>query len=219
KALFVGTYSNYGNYGEGGSSTLENPKELLSALEIILCFLKRTSGGDHDILITEYIENWMKLAVLKENNNSYKLLQKAGLQLKHIVALYELVEEHIADVVATCIHQKYQDKLGYSLQQEIIDAVDLESFEQDEQIQNTKSNKNICIPAKAFVTSLKRFIIRYLTTNENISEKGSLKYYLVEDESLECWPDWVDKNVVNNKFPPSLRISHTFETYQEREKS
>ncbi|CAG8718177.1 263_t:CDS:1, partial [Racocetra fulgida] len=41
-----------------------------------------------------------------------------------------------------------------------------------------------------------------------------LMYYLVEDESLECWPDWVDKRIIKNKFPPSLRISHTFETYQ-----
>ncbi|CAG8500227.1 5896_t:CDS:1 [Cetraspora pellucida] len=211
KAIFVGTYSSYGNYGEGGSSALENPKELLSALEIILCFLKRTSGSDYDTLITEYIENWMKLAVLKENNNSYKLLLKAGLQLKHIVALYELVEEHVADVVATCIPQKYQETLGYSLQQDILDAVDFESLEQGEQNQ---SNKNLRIPAKAFATALKRFIIRYLTTNESIIETEDLMYYLVEDESLECWPDWVDKRVIKNKFPPSLRISHTFETYQ-----
>ncbi|CAG8557420.1 24661_t:CDS:2, partial [Racocetra persica] len=190
KAIFVGTYSNYGNYGEGGSSALENPKELLSALEIILCFLKRTSGSDCDTLITEYIESWMKLAVLKENNSSYKLLVKAGLQLKHIVALYELVEEHVADVVATCIPQKYQEKLGYSLQQDILNAVDFESLEQGEQNQNAKSSKNLRIPAKAFATALKRFIIRYLTTNESIIETEDLMYYLVEDESLECWPDW-----------------------------
>ncbi|KAF0485179.1 e3 ubiquitin-protein ligase [Gigaspora margarita] len=212
KAIFTGTYSNYENYGEGRPSlALENPKELLSALEIILCFLKRTSGSDRDTLITEYIESWMKLAVLKENNNSYKLLLKAGLQLKHIVALYELVEEHVADVVATCIPQKYQEKLGYSMQREILDAIDLESLEQGEQ---AKSSKNSRIPAKAFATALKRFIIRYLSTSENIIETENLMYYLVEDESLECWPDWVDKAIIKNKFPSSLRISHTFETYQ-----
>ncbi|CAG8447095.1 15140_t:CDS:10 [Dentiscutata erythropus] len=208
------TYSNYENYEGRSSFALENPKELLSALEIILCFLKRTSGSDRDTLITEYIESWMKLAVLKENNNSYKLLLKAGLQLKHIVALYELVEEHVADVVATCIPQKYQEKLGYSMHHDIDDAVDFESLEQGEQNQNAKSSKNLRIPAKAFATALKRFIIRYLTTSENIIETDELMYYLVEDESLECWPDWVDKTVVKNKFPPSLRISHTFETYQ-----
>ncbi|KAF0511337.1 e3 ubiquitin-protein ligase [Gigaspora margarita] len=197
---------------EGMSAiALENPKELLSTLETILCFLKRTFGSDRDILITEYIESWMKLTALKKYGNSYKLLLRIGLQLKHIVALYELIEEHVDDVVATCIPQKYQEKLDDSLQHDILDAVDLESLEQGEQ---AKSSKILNIPAKAFATALKRFIIRYSTTCENINETESLICYLVENESLECWPDWVDKTIIKNKFPSSLRISHTFETYQ-----
>ncbi|CAG8734289.1 13006_t:CDS:2, partial [Racocetra persica] len=70
KALFAGTYSSInrsfvkGDYGENSAFaatfSFENPKDLLSTLEMILCFLKRTSGGDGNTLITDYIENWMK---------------------------------------------------------------------------------------------------------------------------------------------------------------
>ncbi|RIB14050.1 hypothetical protein C2G38_2144250 [Gigaspora rosea] len=205
KAIFIKTR-------DGMSAiALENPKEFLSTLETILCFLKRTFGSDRDKLITEYIESWMKLTALKKNISSYKLLLRIGLQLKHIVALYELIEENVNDVVATCIHQKYQETLGYSLQRDILDVVDLESLEQEEQ---AKSSKNSNIPVKAFATALKRFIIRYLTTSEDIVETEDLIYFLVENESLECWPEWVDKTIIKNKFPSSLRISHTFETYQ-----
>ncbi|RIB24397.1 hypothetical protein C2G38_684302 [Gigaspora rosea] len=131
---------------EGRSTiALENPKELLSILETVLCFLKRTFGSDRDTLITEYIESWMKLTALKKNFNSYILLLKIGLQLKHIVALYELIEEHVEDVVATFVPQKYQEKLDDSLQHDILDVVDLESLEQEEQ---AKSSKNSNIPVK-----------------------------------------------------------------------
>ncbi|CAG8756188.1 26806_t:CDS:2, partial [Dentiscutata erythropus] len=168
KAIFVETYSINENYREGSSVVaLENLKELLSALEIILCFLKRTSGSNRDTLITEYIESWMKL-----------------------------------------------EKLNNSLQHDILNAVDFESLEQGEQFQDAKSNKNLRIPAKAFAIALKRFITRYLTTSESIIDVENLIYYLVEEESLKCWPDWVDKAVIKNKFPSSLRISHTFEAYQ-----
>ncbi|CAG8460377.1 17990_t:CDS:10, partial [Racocetra fulgida] len=219
KALFAGTYSSInrsfvkGDYGEGSAfaSTFafENPKDLLSTLEMILCFIKRASGGDGNTLITDYIENWMKLTVLKESNSSYRLLSRAGLQLKHIVALYELVEEHVADVVATCIHHKYKAKLEDSLKREISKAIGFETSKQ-EQANDVKS----CIPAGVFAIALKRFIVRYLTTSENINESVNLADYMVEDEGLECWPDWADKKVIKNKFPLSLLVSHTFETYQ-----
>ncbi|CAG8804176.1 35794_t:CDS:1, partial [Racocetra persica] len=218
KVILMGTYSNNKNSGGERSSgsvfSLENPKELLSTLEIIISFLKRMPGGDHDILITDYIESWVKLAILKENQNSCKLLLKTGLQLKHIVALYELIEDHVTDVVDTYVSQQYQEKLDYSLQHSILDTVDFESLEQGKRIQNTKLTKSLCIPAKIFAIALKRFIIRYLTNNESIVKTEYLKYYLVEDEGLECWPDWVDKAVIKNKFPSSLRISHTFATYE-----
>ncbi|RIB12125.1 hypothetical protein C2G38_2201522 [Gigaspora rosea] len=184
---------------------VENPKELLSTLEIIFCFLKRTSGEDCNILITDYISKWMKLAVLKKNNSSYDLLTRSRLQLKHVVALYELIEEYVAEVVLSCIPLKYQNKLNESMKLEIMDAIDIE---------RTVSSKFIKIPAEAFVTALKRFIVRYLSTVCKISESDPLSIYLVDDESLECWPDYVSIEVLQDKFPKTLLVSHAYDAYQ-----
>ncbi|CAG8722867.1 9019_t:CDS:2, partial [Acaulospora morrowiae] len=189
---------------------MTNPKELLSILEMIICFLKRTSGGDREILITDYVKKWMKLMVLKEDNASYVLLTRSGLQLKHIVALYELVEEHVADVIAVCIHSKYKAKMSYTIEEEIKKAV---NFDNHQETGNSSSNNNEKIPAEAFATALKRFILRHLSVGDSIIETDSLSAYLVQYEALECWPDSVQKRTIKSKFPKSLLISHTFEAY------
>ncbi|RIB31019.1 hypothetical protein C2G38_2026412 [Gigaspora rosea] len=156
KSIFTGSSGmNSFNDNVEGTLTLENPNELLSTLKMILCFLKYTSGGDYNMLITEYITQWMKLSVLKENNSSYKLLLKAGLQLKHVVALYELIEEQVADVVNN-----------------------------------------------------------YIPTKKLFAEKSPLSTFLVDNDSLECWPDNVSKEIIIDKFPKSLYISHAFATYK-----
>lgn len=212
KTIFTGSSGiNSFNDNVEGTLTLENPNELLSTLEMILCFLKYTSGGDCNMLITEYITQWMKLSVLKENNSSYKLLLKAGLQLKHVVALYELIEEQVADVVINYIPIKYQAELSDLIQQDIIESIDL-----DQEQQTSKAATATKIPAKAFMIALKRFVIRYLSNNtgELFAEKSPLSTFLVDNDSLECWPDNVSKEIIIDKFPKSLYISHAFATYQ-----
>ncbi|CAG8541918.1 7651_t:CDS:2, partial [Acaulospora colombiana] len=217
KMLFIGNSKNsYGlNHQENFELSLgmENPKKLLSALEMIICFLKRTSGGDCEMLITDYIEKWMKLTVLKDDDTSYKLLKRSGLQLKHVVALYELVEEHVADVVATCIHPKYQAKLNDLIEQEIMEVTSFDQQEEEPLIGGSSRSINSRIPAEAFVTALKRFILRHLSIGESIVETIPLSSYLVQEEALECWPDTVSQDVLQSKFPTSLLISHTLEAY------
>ncbi|RIB21686.1 hypothetical protein C2G38_2175948 [Gigaspora rosea] len=180
----------------------ENQMDLLSVLEIIICFLKQTSGGDRNSLISDYIEKWMKLSVMKRNNSSYELLANTGLQLKHIVALYELVEEHVADIVVNCISFKYQAELNEYIKQDIMKSIDFKE-------------KPTEIPAKAFLTALKRLIIRYLSTDsEIIKENAPLSLYLVDIDSLGCWPDYVSKDVIEAKFPTTLSTSHIYNAYK-----
>ncbi|KAF0517032.1 e3 ubiquitin-protein ligase [Gigaspora margarita] len=183
---------------------IENPKELLSTLEMIFCFLKKTSGEDCNILITDYISKWMQLSILKKNNSSYKLLVGLGLQLKHVVALYELIEEHVADVVFNCLPFKYQSELNESMRQEIMAAINFEPIITREFTE---------ISAEAFVIALKRFIVRYLSTDCKISESASLFKYLAEYETLECWPDYVSIEILKDKFPRSLLVSHAYDAY------
>ncbi|CAG8490067.1 2405_t:CDS:10 [Cetraspora pellucida] len=184
---------------------LTNQMELLSILEIVICFLKQASGGDCDTLISDYIAKWMKLSVIKKNF-SYEFLIKTGLQLKHIVELYELVEEHVADIIVNCIPLKYQAKLNESLKQVIIETIDFK----------TKiSPGSTKIPAKAFMTALKRFIIRYLLNNsEAIQENFSLSLYLGDDDFLGCWPNYVSMDIIQTKFPTTLLTSHIYNIYQ-----
>ncbi|CAG8475156.1 3381_t:CDS:10, partial [Racocetra persica] len=185
----------------------ENQMELLSALEIIICFLKQTSGGDCDTLISDYIENWMKLGLKKER--CYKLLRRTRLQLKHIVALYELVEEHVADtlIAAKCISSKYKVELDEPIKQIISEAV---YFEQ------TNSGKSAKISADAFLIALKRLIVRYLSINsETIKEDLPLYDYIGDDDnSLGCWPDYISMDIIKNKFPTALLTSHIYNIYQ-----
>ncbi|CAG8641820.1 23253_t:CDS:2 [Dentiscutata erythropus] len=183
----------------------DNKMELLSALEIIICFLKQTSG-DCNTLISDYIKKWMKLSEMnKDNNSSYELLTRTRLQLKHIVALYELVEEHIADIVAEFIPSKYQAELDESIMQVITESIDFEE---------SALEKSAKIPSKAFLIALKRLIVRYLSTdNEIIKENIPLSIYLVDDMSLGCWPDYVSVNVIETKFPTTLLTSHIYDAY------
>ncbi|CAG8544418.1 10860_t:CDS:2 [Cetraspora pellucida] len=183
---------------------IENQMELLSALEIIIYFLKQTSGGDCDTLISDYVEKWMKLSVMKRY--SYELLTRTGLQLKHIVALYELVEEHVADIVVNCIPTKYQAELNGSLEQDILERIDFKH--------TTILDNYTEIPAEAFLTALKRLIVRYLSADcEIIKENVSLSLYLVDNDSLGCWPDYVSTDLIEDKFPTTLLTSHIYSAY------
>ncbi|KAF0475492.1 hypothetical protein F8M41_024601 [Gigaspora margarita] len=55
-----------------------------------------------NIILNDYIKNWIESSVMKRNDSSYEFIAKTGLQLKQIVALYELIEEHVADRVVNC---------------------------------------------------------------------------------------------------------------------
>ncbi|CAG8708323.1 2615_t:CDS:2, partial [Dentiscutata heterogama] len=119
--------------------------ELLLGLEIIICFLKQTSREDSNIFIT-----------------------RIGLQLKHIVVLYKLVEKHVANKVVNYIPLKYQAKLTKPIMQEILKAIDFEE-------------KSTEIPANTFLTTLKKLILRYLLTNSKIiKENINLSLYLAK---------------------------------------
>ncbi|CAG8640945.1 7712_t:CDS:1, partial [Diversispora eburnea] len=76
--------------------TFDNASKLLSSLEILLCFVKKILVGDGEILINEYVNQWMKLSNLLDNESFIGILN-TSLKLKHLVALYELVEEQVAN--------------------------------------------------------------------------------------------------------------------------
>ncbi|CAG8532603.1 7300_t:CDS:10, partial [Acaulospora morrowiae] len=185
----------------------ENPTELLSELEVLLCFLKRTSGGDREMEITDYLNKWMKLSALTGNDQFSRMVN--GLRLKHVISLYELVEEKVADVEIEFIDEKYKAKLSKQLQEEIMAGVD---FEQSHGFGGSSVRK-YKISHAAFTTVLKRFMFRYLSS-EMYSEKEKLADYLAGETMIDCWQAWVSEEVIRENFPKSLLIANTYDAYK-----
>ncbi|RIA89917.1 hypothetical protein C1645_805996 [Glomus cerebriforme] len=182
-------------------SILDNASEILSSLEILLCFVKRTSVGDGDKSIKSYVSQWMKLSSLNEHGGFSKILN-IDLQLKHLVSLYELVEEQVANVKIRYIHEKYKTPLTVDMETAILQSVDFE--------QQTTTKK--IIPAEAFALALKRFMLRFLTL-ENQKEMESLHVYL-QDSSLNFWPSTIPENLIDELFPENLLVANTHDAYK-----
>lgn len=181
----------------------DNDSELLSALELLLCFIKRTTDIDADMSLKSYIQQWVKLSVLTENKVLEKVLD-TNLQLKHAIALYELVEEKVADIMIEIIAAKYKARLTKEIENDIMAAC---TFEQ----KDIKPNSNL-IPADVFMRALKRFMYRQLLV-ETIKEDHPLSVYLTETTTICCWPDNINEDLISNLFPMSLLIEHTHSAY------
>ncbi|CAG8459689.1 1476_t:CDS:10, partial [Ambispora leptoticha] len=188
------------NYnGQEGSISLENPMDLRSFLEILLCFVKRTAISDGEMPIVEFIKQWMN----RSNSISENKIFQMELQLKHIVALYELIEDNVADLMMESIDNKYKSKLPDDMREEIKEVVEFESITQQ------KSKK---FPAVIFASALKRFIVRYLLLEDKIRSNDPL-YLYVCDVSLNCWPSDITEELLD-LFPVELLVEHTYEAYQ-----
>ncbi|CAJ0901056.1 6354_t:CDS:10 [Entrophospora sp. SA101] len=162
----------------------DNTLKILSFLEIILCFIKRASIGNGEILIEDFIYQWTKLSSLADDNNEFKNILEIGLKLKNIIGLYELIEDYYANGI-------------------IESSLNFEAKITEE----TKS-----LPAKSFALALKRFMFRFLTS-ESVKEDESLGKYLI-DMSFNLWSSDIKEELVKENFPKSLLVSHTFATYK-----
>ncbi|GBB91806.1 hypothetical protein RclHR1_01920010 [Rhizophagus clarus] len=184
-------------------SIFDNASEILSSLEILLCFIKRTAVGDGEKSIKDYILQWVKLSSLNEHAGFSKILN-IDLRLKHLVSLYELVEEQVANTKIKYIHEKYKASLSEDMEAKILQSVDFE-------IQTTTTMKGI-IPAEAFTLALKRFMLRFLTL-EDQKETEPLYVYL-QDNSLNFWSSTIEEKCINELFPKNLLVANTYETYE-----
>ncbi|XP_001629791.2 uncharacterized protein LOC5509270 [Nematostella vectensis] len=173
---------------------LENAKTLLENTEIVLCFLKRT-GGKPDESLKMYTTIW------KSQGFSKDLFPRLhdNLRLKHVVALYEFLEDKLSDAAVSCVEKQYRQELpAVGLQDKI---KELEEEQQTDVLD-------------AAVVALKRFIFRYIDMKP---EPGHpLKLYMA-DPSL--WPmgvvgerpdrdNYVLSRVVTKVFPEMLVTAH-----------
>ncbi|GES94812.1 hypothetical protein GLOIN_2v1481157 [Rhizophagus clarus] len=181
-------------------SALDNASEILSSLEILLCFVKRTAAGDGEIPIKDYVSRWMKLSSLAAHDGFSRFLN-IDLRLKHLVALYEFVEEQVANLKIKYIHDKYKAPLSAEMKNAINQSVD---FEQQTIMKEM-------IPAEAFALALKRFMLRFLIL-ENQKEMEPLYVYLT-DNSLNFWPSTIPEERIDALFPDNLMVANTYDAY------
>ncbi|CAG8457357.1 17413_t:CDS:10 [Racocetra persica] len=182
--------------------SIENATELLSFLEIFLCFIKRISADNGETLMKEFVNQWLKLSNLMENIGFQHILN-LELKLKHAISLYELVENQVANEEIKYLNTKYKKSLDEDMKNQVLEAIDFE--------QNTGEQKQK-IPAEAFVIALKRYMQRFLCT-DNIKASDPL-YIYVNDMSLNLWPDSVPEELLDDVFPDSLLVENTFEAYE-----
>ncbi len=87
----------------------------------------------------------------------------------------------------------------------------------EEQVANLKiryihEKYKASLSEEAFAISLKRFMLRFLTL-ENQKEMEPLCTYL-QDSSLNFWPSTVPENLIDELFPENLMVANTFEAYE-----
>ncbi|KAF0511751.1 e3 ubiquitin-protein ligase [Gigaspora margarita] len=187
----------------------DNPIELLTQLESLLCFLKRISGRDPEMEITKYYE-WMKFLAITESLQFHQVV--SGLKLKHVVALYEFVEEKIADVEIKNLSRKYKVNLSQQMKDEINEFVDFDKSH-DVDRSGIKMSK---IPYRIFEIVLKRFMFRYLSSELYDPDEKLAKYLSdnCDEKHSDCWPFWVSNDVILDKFPKSLLVENIYSVYQ-----
>jgi hypothetical protein len=185
------------------SSTLtlknNNSSELLSLLEILLCFIKRTSVGNGELSLVEFINQWVQLSSLTEDAR-FKTILSYDLQLKHIVPLYEIIEEQVADIMIQYIDKKFKQPLIDEMKGELDNAIDFENGNKEK------------IPADSFIIAMKRFIQRVLQI-ENDKENHKLYVYFT-DMSLNLWNNNVMEEILDAKFPKTLLVANSFTAYE-----
>ncbi|CAB4391094.1 unnamed protein product [Rhizophagus irregularis] len=185
------------------SSTLasknNNSSELLSLLEILLCFIKRTSVGNGELSLIEFINQWVQLSSLTEDSR-FETILSFNLQLKHIVSLYEIIEEQVADIMIQFVDKKYKKALNEEMEEEIDNAIDYENGNKEK------------IPVDSFIIAMKRFIQRVLQI-ENDKENHRLYDYFT-DMSLNLWNNNVIEEILDDKFPNTLLVANSFTAYE-----
>ncbi|KAF0511307.1 e3 ubiquitin-protein ligase [Gigaspora margarita] len=188
--------------------SLDNPSEILSSLEILLCFIKRTPGGNGESFIKDYVNQWSTLSGLIENHEFHNLLNRP-LKLKHIISLYELIEGQVANLTIDYIDEIYKEELTPKQREEIENLIDFDT----KQPATIVNGKIVKFSAEVFATALKRFIYRFLQT-EKQKVTDPLYLYICEP-SLHFWPPAISElEDLDDSFPDSLFVNQAFEAYK-----
>ena len=193
------------------SKSLDRIQMLLEHMEIVLCFLKRTGGKPEESLIN-YVETWMSTSRPFPKELLHKT--QTAIQLRHVCALYELLEDKLSVAAADSVVPDYRTKISEACRTKM---------DRNDNLEDEGRSLNLL---QATVTATKRFIFRYLNMKP---QPGDCLVELMYDPSL--WPmglrtqrgdfEFRVSEVVPTLFPKMLTIAHVYEVhkyYQDRHK-
>ena len=192
--------------------SLESVQDLLEHMEIVLCLLKRHQVGKPEQPLTEFTDKW--LCGSRPFPKALLPQPHSAIQLTHVVALYEFLEDMLAESAAKRIHDVYRVAIPEEITEEMTKAAPA----------SERSALN------AITTALRRFIFRYLqlSSEEMRPEPGdSLVERLLEPslwpiDAFKLWKPPIGESsaqLISAVFPEKLSIGHTYQAlcfYQER---
>ena len=195
--------------------SLESVQELLEHMEIVLCLLKRHQHGKPEEPLTEFTDKW--LGGSRPFPKQLLPQPHSAIQLMHVVALYEFLEDTLAESAAKRVNDTYRA----SIPKEITDDLAKAAFFSGKSEADRSTLRAITI-------ALRRFIFRYLSSEEMRPEPGEVLAERMRESSL--WPMDLNKsgkslgiespeNVLHLVFPESLTIGQTYQVlcfYQDR---
>ena len=196
--------------------SLESVQDLLEHMEIVLCLLKRHQVGKPEEPLTEFTDKW--LCGSRPFPKSSLPQPHSAIQLTHVVALYEFLEDMLAESAAKRVHDVFRVAIPVEIADEMAKAALVSG--------KTESDRSAL---NAITTGLRRFIFRYLSSEEMRPEPGDSLLERMLEPSL--WPIDMFKSskspkrpesstqFINSAFPENLTIAHTFQVlcfYQDR---
>ena len=186
--------------------SLKNVQDLLEHMEIVLCLLKRHRVGKPEDPLTEFTDNWLR----GPRPFPKDLLPQphSAIQLTHVVALYEFLEDMLAESAAKRVHDMYRVRIPEEIANEMIKGTPASG--------TTESHHSVI---NAINVALKRFIYRYLSSEEMKPEPADSLKERMQERSL--WPidafkSWNVKvespaKFIGDMFPEKLAIKHTYQ--------
>ena len=190
--------------------SLKSVQDLLEHMEIVLCLLKRHQVGKPEEPLTEFTDKW--LCGSRPFPKALLPQPHSAIQLTHVVALYEFLEDMLAESAAKGVHDMYRLAIPEEVTEEMTKAAPV----------SERSALN------ATTTALRRFIFRYLSSEEMRPEPGdSLVERLLEPSlwPIDAFKSWKppkggsSEQLISAVFPEKLSIGHTYQAlcfYQER---
>eukprot|EP00898_Chlorokybus_atmophyticus_P007329 jgi/Chlat1/7598/Chrsp64S07093 len=169
-----------------------NAPRVLSVLDVLLYVLKKSNITDPSITLQQFASTWLPG---QEQTRVLAVPAFQGMQLSHVVSLYEAVEESFASVAARNVHESYTTVLSPDLRTRVLEMV------------------QAGVSAGALACVLRRFLLRHCLV-ANWPPNNQLVTYIYDLGLIRLPHDVVRAGVdFEAVFPMELLLKHVYEVY------